>query len=342
MKPWAIIWLALILLNGISCTPELTTPDDAPSVIPHSLPPMAVPLDNPMTLEKAELGRHLFYEPRLSSDQRVSCSSCHLQERAFSDAPHQISVGVGGLQGQRNTPTLVNVGYRRFLFWDGRAATLEDQALAVLVSPIEMNADTQLVHGLMRSQYRAQWLAAFGDTVVTMRRIAQALATFERTIVSANSRYDRFRRGDSAALSALERKGFDLYFSDRTMCSSCHGGHDFTDDAFHNIGLFHHYFDRGRYEVTRDPYDEGKFKTPTLRNIALTAPYMASGDNERGPLLTLEAVVQHYNEGGTPFHSKDKRLRRLALSDYEQQALVAFMRTLTDSTVLTNRRFAKP
>lgn len=341
MSRWTTIGLVLLFAVVTSCVTEPESTSELPQ-IPADLPAMVFPPDNPYSEAKAELGRHLFYERRLSADGSTACATCHLQERAFSDAPHQISVGVRGEQGQRNSPTLVNVGYRRALFWDGRAATLEDQAMAVLRSPIEMDSDTPTVLNLMRQYYHPQWKAAFGDTTVTMQRIVQAIATFERTIVSANSRYDRFRRGETSVLTALEREGLELYFSNRTMCASCHGGPDLTDDQFHNIGLFHHYFDRGRYDVTRNPYDEGKFKTPTLRNIALTAPYMASGDNEKGVLTTLEAVVKHYVEGGTTFHSKDARVKRLDLSAHEQEALVAFLHTLTDSTVLRDHRVSKP
>lgn len=187
-----------------------------------------------------------------------------------------------------------------------------------------------------------QWRRAFGDTAVSMKRAMQAIATFERTLVSANSPYDRFVRGDTAALNPVERRGLQLFFSDRTRCSACHGGPNFTDDQFHNVGLFFHYFDRGRYVVTRNPSDEGKFKTPSLRNIALTPPYMSTGDFERGLLNTLEQVVDHYNSGGTSFHSKDVRVRKLNLTMDEQNALVAFLKALTDSSVLDNPRFNNP
>ena len=333
--------LGLTLLVG--CVPESTTPDDPFPVIPAHLPPVPFPADNPITRDKAELGRHLFYEGRLARDGKTSCSSCHAQENAFSDAPHQVSQGFEGQQGQRNSPMIVNAAYRKSFFWDGRAASLEDQAMAAFLNPIEMAADTIAVAELMRSApYREMWLRAFNDTTVNMYRVMQAIATFERTLVSANSRYDRFVRGDTTVLTAQERHGMQLYFSDRTMCSSCHGGPDLTNDEFMNVGLFHHYFDRGRFEVTRNPLDEAKFKTPSLRNVALTPPYMAGGDSEDGLLETLESVVEHYNKGGTTFHNKDKRVRKLDLTESEKSALVAFMKTFTDSSILTEPRFARP
>lgn len=335
--------LAAAVLLATSCANEATTPEAPFPNIPAHMPAVPVPADNPITRVKAELGRALFYEGRLARDGKTSCSSCHRQENAFSDAPNQVSAGFEGQQGQRNSPMIVNAAYRTSYFWDGRAATLEEQAMAAFMNPIEMAADTIAVAELMRSpEFRDRWRQSFGDTTVTMHRVMQAISTFERTLVSANSRYDRFVRGDTTVLTSQERHGMQLYFSDRTMCASCHGGPDLTNDQFQNVGLFHHYFDRGRYEVTRNPYDEGKFKTPTLRNIALTPPYMASGDSEKGLMETLEQVVDHYNEGGTTFSNKDKRVRKLDLSKEEAAALVAFLKTLTDSTVLTNPWFARP
>jgi len=337
------ILLAVVCSIVVSCQTDATEPAATYPVIPANMPPVPYPSDNPITQQKAELGRRLFFDGRLSSSGTISCSSCHHQDKAFSDAPNQISVGIEGNQGERNAPMIVNAGYRKIFFWDGRAASLEDQAMAAFTNPIEMNADTIAVAELMRSaEYREQWVSAFGDTTITMHRTMQAIATFERTLNSANSRYDRFVRGDTAALNQQERLGMRLFFSDRTKCSACHGGQDFTDDQFHNVGLFHHYFDRGRFVITGNPEDEGKFKTPTLRNIALTPPYMATGDAETGLLNTLEEVVEHYNGGGTPFHSKDKRVKPLNLTDVEKKQLVSFLKTLTDSSVLSNSRFTKP
>ncbi len=335
--------LGILLVVVAGCEHDATTPDPAFPVIPAHMPKMPEPPDNPITREKAELGRRLFYEARLSVDGTVACATCHEPQASFSNAPRQISAGVDGQQGTRNAPTIINVGYRPVLFWDGRAGTLEDQAMEAFLNPIEMAADTIAVAALMRSsEYKDQWKGAFGDTAVSMRRVMQAIATFERTLVSANSRYDRYKLGDRTALSEQEKHGMELFFSDRTMCASCHGGPDLTDDQYHNVGLFHHYFDRGRFEITRNPADEGLFKTPTLRNVALTPPYMAGGDFEKGEMNSLELVVQHYNDGGLPFNNKDKRVKKLNLTKEEQAALVAFMKALTDSSVLTDPRFTAP
>jgi len=333
----------LILISILGCTNPMEEPKAPFPEIPAHLPPMPFPVDNPITPEKVELGRHLFYEKRLSVNGTIACASCHAQENAFTDSPKQVSSGVNGSQGQRNAPTVVNAGYRKEMFWDGRAGSLEDQAMAAFLNSTEMAADTFEVHKLLASaEYRVMWKRAFPDMIVTMHRAMQAIGSFERTIVSGNSRYDQYLSGQFNALSEQERNGMQLFFSNKAMCGACHGGPDLTDDLFHSVGLFHHYFDRGRYEVTRNPGDEGRFKTPTLRNVALTAPYMATGDNEKQLLLDLESVVEHYDEGGTPFSNKDKRVKKLNLTKEEKASLVAFMKTLTDSSLILNPKFGPP
>lgn len=340
---YAVFAVAILVGVITGCQTDIA-PDEPPfPLVPAHLAKVPVPADNPLTPAKVELGRQLFYDVRLSGDGTVACASCHNPSSAFSDAPNQVSRGVNGARGQRNSPSIVNAVYRTSYFWDGRAATLEQQAMMAFLSSVEMDADTIAVANVLRSvSYRDAWQSAFGDTAVSMRRAMQAIASFERTIVSANSRYDQYALGKTSALSAQEREGMNLFFSNKTMCGSCHGGQDFTNDQFQNVGLFSHYFDRGRYNVTKDPKDEGLFKTPTLRNVALTPPYMASGDAEKGPMNTLEQVVDHYNEGGLPFPNRDKRVRKLNLTDNEKAALVAFMKALTDSSVLRNPQWMKP
>ena len=339
----AIIGLGSMVLLSVACTTDPVEPIPSESRVPPHLAPVPVPADNPLTPAKIELGRRLFYDKRLSSQGTVSCASCHRQELSFSDAPNQVSRGVFNALGQRNAPSLLNVAYRPHYFWDGRAASLEDQAMTAFLSSVEMDADTMAVSALLRSEaYRDSWKAAFSDTAVSMRRAMMAIASFERTIVSADSRYDRYVLGDRSALSEQERRGMNLFFSSRSMCGSCHGGQDLTNDQFQNIGLFNHYFDRGRFNVTKNPADDGLFKTPSLRNVALTPPYMASGDSDKGPLTTLEQVVEHYNEGGTPFSNKDRRVKKLGLTKSEVADLVAFMKALTDSSSLTRPEWSAP
>lgn len=340
--PYVLWCIAVLVLAG--CAAEDTVvPQDAPfpAVTAH-LPAVPVPADNPITLAKIELGRMLFFDERLSRDGTVACASCHRPDVGFSDAGRVVSAGVGGALGSRNSPALVNVAYQQHFFWDGRASSLEDQAMTAFLSPVEMAADTIDVARLLRTQYATKWHAAFGDTAISMRRAMQAIATFERTLISANSPYDRFITGDSTALTPSQRRGMQLFFSDRTMCGHCHSGPNFTDDQFHNVGLFNHYLDRGRWLVTRDLRDEAKFKTPSLRNVELTAPYMATGDSDDGLLQTLEDVVEHYSEGVRPFPTKDPRVKRLRLTAQEKADLVAFMKALTDSTVARNPAFRRP
>jgi len=307
------------------------------------MPPVPFPTSNPYSAEKAELGRYLFYDTRLSSEGTISCASCHRQEAAFSDAPNQVSKGVHGARGQRNSPMIVNAAYSPFQFWDGRATTLEEQAMGAFLNSIEMAADTIAVAALLRSsEYRSRWQQAFRDTTVTMPRAMMAIATFVRTLVSANSPYDRYLRGDGSAMTPVQLAGMRLFFSERTKCASCHNGPNLTNNLFQNVGLFSHYFDTGRYRVTGDHADEGLFKTPTLRNVELSPPYMAGGDSEDGEMMTLESVVEHYDKGGKPFGNKDRRVVALKLSKEEKASLVEFMKALTDRSVLTDPRFAKP
>ena len=333
-------WLAAVLVVG--CSDGLEPTESFPP-IPAHMPAMVVPADNPLTPEKVQLGHRLFYEGRLSSNGKVSCSSCHRIESAFTDAPRQVSQGVRQQQGQRNAPTIINAGYRTALLWDGRASSLEDQARMAFTNPEEMDADTMAVARLMRSdEYKHLWKSAFGDTVVTMHRVMQAIATWERTLVLSNSRFDQFVRGQVTALTKQEQDGMRIFYSSKGNCSSCHGGHDFTDDKFRNVGLFSHYFDRGRYDITMNPKDEGLFKTPSLRNVALTPPYEAGGDSDQGLMMSLEQVIDHYNTGGVAFVNRDKKIRPLHLTASEQAALVAFLKTLTDTSYLRNPLFMAP
>jgi cytochrome c peroxidase len=343
MKVSAWIVPLLLAMLIVSCAVDSVPPaEPAFPVVPAHFPAVPIPADNPITIDKIELGRWLFYDKRLSRDRTVACASCHRPEAAFTDAGKIVSGGVGGARGLRNSPTVVNAAYQPHFFWDGRAASLEEQAMGAFLSEAEMFADTIAVASLLRSFYQQAWKRAFGDTLVTMKRAMQAIATFERTVISAESPYDHFLRGDTTALTSAQRRGMQLFFSSRTMCANCHMGPNLTDDKFHNIGLFSHYFDKGRFVITRDPFDEARFKTPTLRNVELTAPYMAGGDSEEGEMWTLEQVVEHYAKGGKPFATRDFRVRKLDLSKSEEADLVAFLKALTDPTIATNPKFSKP
>jgi cytochrome c peroxidase len=336
-----LIALILILAGVVtSCVDHAGTPSDATVSdypVPDGFPPIPTPLDNPITSEKIELGRLLFYDARLSRSGDLSCSSCHRQANAFADSV-AVSRGNNNERGLRNAPAIINVAYSGTWFWDGRARTLEEQVAAALTSPIEMASDTVLVSARLSSDdhYRRLFASVFGSAPSAHNAI-KALATFCRVLISGNSRYDRFRRGEVAALSDAEQRGMSLFFSERTGCAHCHSGINFTDNSFHSIGIHTHYYDRGRYYVTGSEGDIGKFKTPTLRNIALSAPYMNDGT-----LATLEDVLEHYNSGGKPFVNKDPRIRPLGLTKQELDDLRAFLHALTDSTFITTKAFAPP
>ncbi len=305
--------------------------------IPEGFPAMPVPADNPLTEQKIVLGRHLFYDARLSLDNSVACASCHRQEHGFADAA-STSIGVNKEIGVRNSPAIANSGYAKALFFDGRAASLDEQILAALTNSAEMRSSEKLITERLRADenYRNMFRSAFNDTA-NARYVVKAIACFVRSVVSGNSPYDRFNRGDSTALSPAQRRGMTLFFGERARCSLCHSSFNFTDEQYHSTGLYTHYYDDGRYDVTRNEKDRGTFRTPTLRNIALTAPYMHDGET-----FTLEEVMQHYNKGGRNFFNKSPLIVPLRLTEAEMSDIIAFLHSLTDEKLITNPNFSKP
>lgn len=265
---------------------------------------MPVPEENPITIEKIELGRRLFNDHRLSRDGSTSCASCHESDRAFSDG-RPVAVGVFGRQGRRNAPALINRGYGRAFFWDGRIPSLEEQVLKPIQDPNEM--DLTLEEASSRVNL---------DRVT----ISQALASYVRSILSGDSPFDRFVNGDRGALSPGEQAGLQL-FRGKGNCTACHVGPNFSDEKLHNTGV------AWRDGHLTDPgADAGTFKTPTLREVARTAPYMHDGS-----LATLEAVVDFYSDGGRQNPGIDPEIHPLHLSVEEKQALVAFLNSLSGS-----------
>jgi cytochrome c peroxidase len=301
--------------------------------------------DNPTTVQGVALGRRLFHDPILSGDGTQSCASCHQQVRAFGDTT-AVSLGIHGDPGTRNAQVVVNPGWQQFQFWDGRRGSLEDQARDPVVNPVEMASEWSEVEARIAADptYPPLFTAAFGSSDVTQDRVVMAIAQFERTFVSANSRYDRKLRGE-VQFTEAEARGEALFFDERAECSHCHAGPLLTDGDFHDIGLDVEPVDPGRAEATEADFDRGKFKTPTLRNVARTAPYMHDGR-----FSTLEEVLGHYagdikrstnldatlgvhlNDGGTG----------LGLTVEERADLIAFLRTLTDEEFLTNPAFGPP
>jgi cytochrome c peroxidase len=286
---------------------------------------MPVPLDNPLTPAKIQLGKRLFSERRLSRDGSISWESCHDPNLAFTDG-RKVARGVGGAEGARNSPTLMNRGYGTAFFWDGRAGTLERQAIQPILDPKEMGLhEDDIVPTLRESGYEAEFAATFGRTI-KVNDVARALASYMRTIRSGASRYDRHVIGEKGVFNAEEQRGFEL-FSSRANCWTCHTGPNLTDDAFRNTGVAFRngrFMDEGRFAVTGDAADHGAFKTPTLRNIALTAPYMHDGS-----IRTLEEVIEYYDRGGNPNPRLSSAIRPLHLSAADKRALTAFLRTLT-------------
>jgi cytochrome c peroxidase len=279
---------------------------------------------------RVELGKKLFFDPILSSDRSVSCASCHKPERAFADDA-AVSRGVGGATGTRNTPTLMHIAGRTSMFWDGRAETLEDQAIFPIENPLEMNLP--IAEAIQRLQadddYRARFAAAF-DGQITARTIGRALAAFEKTLESYDSPYDRYNLGNDNAISASARRGRELFIG-KAKCADCHSGEHFTSDRFRNIGLYDAktLTDAGRGAITGNPEDEGQFRVPTLRNVAVTAPYM-----HNGMFSTLREVIEYYNEPDAVVpgsKGRDASMNEpLRLSEQEIADIENFLLSLTD------------
>lgn len=343
--------------------------------IPAVIPKPIVPEDNPMNAEKVELGRHLFYEKRLSITGNFACASCHIQSRAFTDGK-PVAVGATGQKHLRSAMSLANVAYSPVLTWGNPLlTTLESQTLIPLFGedPVEMGMVglQEQILAMLRDdpKYQRMFAAAFGaDNSISISNLTKALAAFERTLISVNSPYDRYRYGgDLNAISAEAKRGERLFNSDRLECSHCHSGFNFTDSLmherlalreinFHNNGLYN-IDGKGSYpprntgirEITLKPSDMGKFKVPTLRNIALTAPYMHDGS-----IATLEEVIDHYVAGGRTIHTgefagdgsknpyKDGEVSGFDLTEDEKSDLLAFLHSLTDETFINNPALSNP
>jgi cytochrome c peroxidase len=344
--------------------------------LPAGFPQPRVPADNPMTGEKVELGRHLFYDTRLSVDGTFACANCHQQARAFADEKPR-GVGVTGEMHPRGSMSLANVAYSPVLTWaNPTVRRLETQALVPMFGedPVELGLAGRepVLFARLKAdrRYAELFPAAFPGEAdpVTLLNITRAIASFERTLISGRSPYDRYRYGaDRQAISDAAKRGEALFFSEQTECFHCHGGFNFTETVdyagkgfveieFHNTGLYnvdgkgaYPRPNTGVHAVTNDPDDMGRFKAPTLRNIAVTAPYMHDGS-----IPTLDAVLAHYEAGGrtiatgphagvgarNPF--KSSFVKGFSLTPDQRRDLVAFLESLTDQVFLTDRRFSNP
>lgn len=317
-----------------------------------------VPEDNPITKGKVGLGRALFFDARLSFDNSVSCATCHSPQNAFADGL-PVSTGIDGQQGARNAPTIINRAFSREQFWDGRAKSLEEQSKGPLINPVEMGMPGHdfVVKKVRKIRGYRHWFKRVFGRDVNIDDLAKAIAAFERTVVSGSSRFDEYMAGNQRALSESEKRGLAL-FEGKARCTQCHAGPNFTDEKYHNLGVDWDgaLIDLGRYKVTENKQDIGAFKTPTLREITHTTPYM-----HNGAFATLEEVVEFYNNGGIAnpfldvemrrpertleqildFYEKGKQaeagkkrgwqieLTRLNLTGQERADLVAFLKTLS-------------
>lgn len=350
MRFLTFLFLSFLFL-AVSCD------DNGPTIIDHPgfdptpynlefpayMPIMDMPEDNPMTEEGVALGRMLFYDPILSGDSTLSCAGCHKANYSFSDE-RQFSIGIDGSVGTRQAMHIVNVGWMTELFWDGRAQGVEAQALGPVENPVEMK-DTwdNVVNKLMGHQtYPDLFYAAFGEDQITKEQVVKAIAQFERTMISSNSRYDAIVERNEGFFTDAEQEGFEIFNTELGDCFHCHGGILFTDNLFHNNGLDATFQDIGLEGVTGDPLDKGLFKTPTLRNIELTAPYMHDGR-----FATLEEVIDHYSEGLVHSPTIDPLMKKIDqggihLTEHEKSSLLAFLKTLTDTSFINNQAFKNP
>ena len=328
MRSLFIAVLPLFVVTSSGCgTDELVS-------VPKSFPKMKVPADNAITRERVELGKRLFYDKQLSRTEEVACASCHDQQHAFAD-PRRVSEGVDGQLGTRNAPPLFNLAWNKSFFWDGGAPTLEHQVIGPLTNPLEM--DMTMGKVVERLSTDDSYVKQFKDAYQqppSAEGVTKAIASFMRTMVSGESRYDRYKGGDDKALNDQEKRGMDLFFSERAECFLCHVGFNFTNNGFHNNGTRPDDPDTGRERITESPNDLGKFKVPSLRNVAVTAPYMHDGS-----LATLSEVLDHYSRGGEGSPNTDPTIHPLQFTEGEKADLIAFLGTLTDQTFLEDPRF---
>ncbi len=290
------------------------------------LPEGIYPQTNPWSKEKEELGKLLYFDPRLSGDNTISCATCHHPDKGWSDGLPR-AIGFGGKELGRHSPTLINSGYFEVQFWDGRAPTLEAQAKGPIQAPGEMNqkADALIAELNAIPDYKERFAKVFGESGITFDNIAKAIATFERSVVSKNSAYDKYMAGDTEAMPPSAVNGMMLFFG-KAKCSICHNGPAFTDSGFHNIGVQQHgplKEDLGRFNVSKDDIDKGAFKTPGLRSVSQTAPYMHDGSK-----ATLKDVAEFYNRGGDVAENRSAFITPLELNDQEVLDLVAFLKAL--------------
>ncbi len=326
MRPFAVACFVAFMVAG---TVWISLPASAGAqgryLANTSPPPVPIPVDNPQTDAKVRLGAQLYFDTRLSADRTISCATCHDPKTGWANH-NPTDTGIGGQVGGRNSGTIIDAAYMTFQFWDGRAGSLEEQALGPIHNPIEMGETLENVVRKLNAipGYREEFQRVFG-TDATTDGIAKAIAAFERTVISGPSPFDRYIGGDEKAMSPAAIRGMEI-FNGKGHCSPCHSGPMFSDQGFHNLGVGTDAAepDIGREKITQDPADRGRFKTPGLRNVALTSPYLHTGSEK-----TLMDVVEFYNRGGIQNPNLDPMMLPLQLTQGEKQDLVAFLEALT-------------
>jgi cytochrome c peroxidase len=335
--------LGLIILLTPACEPDDPPPPPNPSdkidLTPYELtlspnfPNMPIPEDNPLTVAKVDLGKKLFYDPILSVDYSISCNSCHLQEHSFAD-PNRFSLGVNDSEGLRQAMPLFNLGYGAPFFWDGRATTLEEQALMPIEDPLEMkNTVSEVINRISDDTvYVNMFHKAFGKDP-DAEGLAKALASFERTIISDDAPYDKYLRQEQP-LTPSQQRGWLIFNGEVAECFHCHNGHNNTTFEFTDNGLQEEYKDMGLFTITGKEEDKGKFKVPSLRNLKYTAPYMHDGRFE-----TLEEVIEFYMSGGNNTPNQNPLIRPFNLNAQEQQDLLNFLLALSDEEFVVDEQY---
>jgi cytochrome c peroxidase len=350
-----LVFLIALLLSSLSCKKEgvdIVVDQLHPEklAVPRNFPEAADDADNPLSKEGIELGRLLFYDTRLSGNNQLSCASCHRQDIAFSDAAGLSNIGISGNILPRHSPALINLAWAaNGLFWDGGSTNLESQAFGPLTSADEMGQNLAELEFELKQvpEYQKRFKLVFGSEI-NSAAVVKALAQFERTLISGNSKYDQYvRKGDGGDFTDLEKEGLSLVNS---KCRNCHAGELFTDNQFHNNGIDNDFKNnsleglyQGRYRISYNLDDLGKFKTPTLRNVLLTAPYMHDGRFSK-----IEDVLEHYNSGVKVSVTTDHLLLPaaakpgIALTAKDKSAILAFLATLTDYTFIQNKKLSNP
>ena len=330
---FAVCAIFIFACNGQKEEPATEAPQETASSTEavdvsfyEPLPDGVFPQDNSWSQEKEDLGKMLFFDPRLSGDNSISCATCHHPSKGWSDGLPR-AIGFGGKELGRHSPTLINSGYFSAQFWDGRAKTLEEQAKGPIEAAGEMNQkfDDLIPELAAIPEYAERFKKVFGESGITPDNIAAAIATFERTVVSKNSAYDQYMAGDKSAMSDSAANGMKLFFG-KAKCGICHNGPALTDSGFHNIGVKQHgplAEDLGRFNVSQDPFDKGAFKTPGLRSVSLSAPYMHDGSK-----ATLKDVIEFYNRGGDVAENRTALITPLELSEQEVLDVVEFLKAL--------------